>query len=163
MFAFLLLRETGHLNLCFSHHLQHVPQPWGHWLPVPAASGTLLLKKAAQWSLRGVSWPADNTDISGNGMERSSPVSLCLCTTGVCWGQPVGLQHPFHSAGCSGPARTSHPRARNPATQSPEVGASLLHWYLCWQRNLGRRFDATVHAGTLDATPDPPWLTPFLS
>lgn len=28
MFTFLLLRETGHLGICFSHHLQHVPS-WG--------------------------------------------------------------------------------------------------------------------------------------
>lgn len=94
--------------------------------------------------------------------EKLSCVPMSLCSTGVCWGHPAGLQHPLPSASCSGAVLASHSHARSTATQSPEVCALLLHWCLCWQRNLGRFFDARVHACTLDATPDPPWLTPFL-
>lgn len=74
MFIFLLLRETEHLELCFSHHLQHVPSWRGHWLPVPGASSVLLLGRAAEWSLGEVSWPINNTEICLGTAWREAPL-----------------------------------------------------------------------------------------
>lgn len=143
MFAFLLLRETGHLDLCFSQHLQHVLScgVTGYLCHEPAACCCSRELLSDPWEK--FPGPLTTERYVWNGTGRSSPLPPCLFAQEACAGaSPLACSsHPLQLATLA----QRLPAAPIPGAlpQSSQVYASLLFWCLCWQRKLGLLFDAT--------------------